>query len=252
MQGRVGPAAEVALITLACPVAGARAEIAASATLGLEQAEPLLDIARCRGFLRHLGLADALRIRLQADLPPGGGAGMSTASLVALARAAGAPEDRIAAACLAVEGATDPVMLPCPDAVLWAPRSARCLAGMPPPPAAEIVGGYWGPPCRTDPGDTAFPEIDDLVSAWATGPDLPEAARLAARSATRTTRSRGPKNDPTPAMARDLAALGWARAHTGPARALIFAPGQAPADAEDHLRRAGYTHILRFRTGGRA
>lgn len=176
---------------------------------------------------------------------------MSTAALVALARASGADEARIAEACLAIEGASDPLMLDHPDAVLWAPRRARPLCPLPRPPAAEIVGGLWGAPCQTDPDDFAFGPIDDLVAAWADGPGLAEAGRLATLSAERTTAIRGPGDDPTADIAHRLGALGIARAHTGPARALIFAPGDVPADTEAALQEAGYTNILRFRTGRR-
>ena len=249
LQGLVGREPQLALVTQACPVAGARARITAADAFELAQFQPVLDPERCSRFLTSLGLATDLRVDLDVDLPPGGGAGMSTAALVAVARAAGADEDAIAPACLAIEGATDPLMLEAPDAVLWAPRAARVLARVPPPPAAEIVGGLWGPPSQTDPRDVAFPVIDDLVAAWAEGPDLAEAARLASMSHMRTTSMRGPKDDPTVDLAQRLGALGVARAHTGPARALVFAPGTAPPGARTELERAGYTHVRNFFTG---
>jgi hypothetical protein len=220
--------------------------------LALADPAGLIGQRRAAAFLRALGRPARGRIAVTPDLPPGGGAGMSTAALVALARAAAAPEDRIAAACLAVEGAVDPLMRDAPDAVLWASRSARVLAEMPPPPRAELVGGFHGPPERTDPADRRFPPVDDLIAAWAQGPDLPEAARIASLSAARCTALRGPADDPTPALAARLGALGWARAHTGPARVLIFPPGRAPAGAEEALEAAGFTHVLRFASGGRA
>jgi hypothetical protein len=74
-------------------------------------------------------------------------------------------------------------------------------------------------------------------------------ARIASESSARTTALRGPGDDPTAALAARLGALGHARAHTGSARALIFPPGEAPARAEAALRAAGYSGILRFRTG---
>ena len=251
LQGTFGPDSTLVLVTLACPVAGVRAEVHEADAFGLEQNLPVLDPQRCRSFLASLGLRSDIHLRLHVDLPPGGGAGMSTAALVALARASGADEARIPAACLAAEGATDPLMLDHPDAVLWAPREARALGALPPPPAAEIVGGFWGPPCQTDPDDLAFAPIDDLVAAWAGGPDLAEAAGLATQSAERTTAMRGPGDDPTATLARGLGALGMARAHTGPARALIFAPETAPVGAEAVLKEAGYTSVRRFCTGGR-
>lgn len=58
--------------------------------------------------------------------------------------------------------------------------------------------------------------------------------------------------DPTPTRAQAPDALGYARAHTGPARALISAPGAAPQGASAALRLAGFAGVLRFRTGGGA
>lgn len=250
LQGLSGPEGRIALVTMACPAHGARADVEPADRLLLER-NALIGADRCARFLTALGLPPRARIRLSPDLPPGGGAGMSTAALVALARAMGAQEERIAAACLAVEGATDPLMLRLPDAVLWAPREARVLQAIPPPPRAGIVGGFWGPPVRTDPADRRFPRIDDLIDAWIGGPDLRGAARLASLSAERTAAMRGPRGDPTAEIASRLGALGFARAHTGSARALIFAPGTVPDGAEAVLAAAGYTGCLRFKTGGR-
>ncbi len=252
LQGRAGPDGEVALVTLACPVRGVSVTWEPADHLVVEDASGLLDAGRAAAFLAAAGLPPLGRIAVTPDLPPGGGAGMSTAALVALGRAVAAADDRVAAACLAAEGAVDPLMLDAPDTVLWAPRSARVLAPLPPPPRAEIVGGFWGPPERTDPADTRFPTVDDLIAAWAKGPGLREAAEIATLSAERCAALRGPAPDPTPALAARHGALGWARAHTGSARALIYPPGGAPEGAEAALRAAGYTHVLRFTTGGGA
>jgi hypothetical protein len=252
LQGLSRVSGGVVLVTLACPVRGAAVTLARSTpALVVDDPTGALGPGRAAAFMAALGMPAQGRIAVAPDLPPGCGAGMSTAALVALARAAGASGDRIAPACLTVEGAVDPLMLPAPDAVLWAPRAARILGPLPAPPAAEIVGGFWGPPLPTNPADTEFPAIDDLIAAWARGPDLPEAARLAQASAERTTALRGPADDPTAALAARIGALGWARAHTGSARALIFAPGAAPPGAEAALLGAGYAHVLRFATGGR-
>ena len=252
LQGCVGRPGAVALVTLACPVRGVTAAWSDAPDLAVEDASGLIGSVRAGQLLARLDLPARGRLRVVPDLPPGGGAGMSTAALVALARAAGAPESRIAAACLAVEGATDPLMLEAPDTVLWASRAGRSVATLPPPPAAEILGGFFGPPARTDPADTRFPRVDDLIADWAGAPDLREAARLASLSAARTTALCGPGDDPTAALAARLGALGWARAHTGPARALIYPPGGVPAGGEAALTAAGFSHVLRFTTGGRA
>lgn len=254
IQGLAGPDGPVALVTLACPGFGVRARREAGGPLVLDQNPPVLDAGTAARFVASLGAREPGRVRLEADLPPGGGAGMSTAALVALARAAGCPglsDEALAAACLAAEGATDPLMLGRPDAAIWAPRAARVLAAVAPPPEAEIVGGFFGPPLRTEPADRRFPDVADLLALWPSAAGLPAAAALASRSAERTTALRGPADDPMQGLARRLGALGHARAHTGSARALIFAPGTAPQGAEAALAAAGLTGCLRFRTGGR-
>ena len=251
LQGRFGAAEDVALVTLACPVRGVHVTRNPAPDLQLEDPSRVLTLGRCRDFLQELGCTTGHALSLHPDLPPGGGAGMSTAALVAVARACGADPARIAAACLAVEGACDPLMLPQPDWVLWAPRAAKPLCPLPPPPRATILGGFFGPVTPTDPTDHDFPVIDDLVADWAKAPSLADAARLATESAHRTTALRGPESDPTATLAADLGALGWARAHTGSARALIFAPEQRPPHAAQSMAEAGLTGAFVFQTGSR-
>jgi uncharacterized protein involved in propanediol utilization len=253
IQGRLGPAGPVALITLACPVLCARAP-------GTQlKVRDFLDAPQRDAFATALGLSSRDWPDLDCDMPLGAGAGASTACLVAAARALGfdGPPEMLARACLALEGASDPLMHENPDRLLWASRRAGILRVMPTLPEAEIVGGLWGAPERTDPGDESFSDIADLAELWvdaAARDDLAALAGLATESARRCTALRGPVYplaDPMADLARDLGALGMARAHTGSARALIFAPGKANDTVEATLREAGLTHVLRFRTGGR-
>ncbi len=240
IQGRLGPEGPICLVTVACPalavVTGGR--------------DPLLPAAIRARFAAALGRS-LPETGLVADMPPGGGAGASTAALLALARAAGAARDpeTLARACLAAEGATDPLMFEDPDAILWAPREARILRRLPPMPAVEIVGGFWGPPTPTDPGDADFPDIADLPDAWCRATTATARARIATESARRTDARRGAAGDPTPALAADLGALGRIRAHTGSARGLVFAPESVPGRAAAQLAEAGLTGIVRFQSG---
>jgi hypothetical protein len=135
--------------------------------------------------------------------------------------------------------------------MLWASRQGRVLAALPPVPAMEILGGFWGPARRTDPNDSNFPEISDLVAQWSDAMTPADAARLATESARRTLMSRGPAGDPTPALMRDIGALGMVIAHTGSARGLIFGRGETPDGAAASLRRAGFAGVVRFRVGER-
>lgn len=206
---------------------------------------------QARRLLARLGLRLPGRVILRAEMPPGGGAGSSTAALVALARLAGfdGPPETLARACVAVEGATDPLMFPASERRLWASRIGETLAMLPELPRFEVLGGFFGPPQRTRPGDDGFPDISDLVADWP-GTDLGSMTALVSDSAARTLRLRGDGDDPTARLARDTGALGWLIAHTGSARGLIFAPRSVPADAPARLRAAGLRGIVQFRAGG--
>lgn len=245
LQGRLGAEGPVALVTVPCPVLGAVARWDG----GGDACSVPGDVRR--RFIAALAIEDRPEVRIAAEMPLGAGAGASTASLIALARALGADEARLAAACLAAEGAVDPLMLPHPAEALWSSREARIVEMSPPPPVMEIVGGFFGPPERTEASDDRFPDISDLVAGWrkACGAgDLHAVAALASASARRTMSMRGPADDPTGDIASALGALGWVRAHTGSARGLIFAPGTAPKGAAAVLAEAGMATPLRFRT----
>ncbi|MEZ5686016.1 MAG: propanediol utilization protein [Paracoccaceae bacterium] len=251
LQGRLGPDGPVALVTLACPVLEARVLGEAHRNLNIaSQANVKRVIFE---FLDDLGLTAPTAFSFDLDMPLGAGAGASTAALVALARAAGfsGPPETLAKACLRAEGATDPLMFSRPDALLWASREARVLETLPSPPACEIVGGYWGDHINTDPQDTVFSDISDIISGWrdaCSAQDLATAARLASTSAERCTRLRGPE-DPMAELARTLGAMGHVRAHTGSARGLIFSPGSIPRNAVSALKESGLRGIFHFRTG---
>ncbi|WP_435310452.1 propanediol utilization protein [Primorskyibacter sedentarius] len=249
VQGRLGPDGPLALLTVACPAVHVDIRRVDTGGLALDQDPAILDLPRARAFLSHVG-GTAGRFSITATMPAGGGAGASTAALVALARAAGGQEDALIDACIKAEGASDPLMLARPDGVLWAPREGRVLASVAPLPKAEIIGGFWGAPVKTDPADLDFPDISDLATGLQAGIGIEGLARMATASARRCTALRGPEDDPTEALAQALGAYGYLRAHTGSARGLIFAPGTVPQGAEAALRSAGYAHVLCFETGG--
>ena len=166
MQGRLGADGPVALITLPCAEIGVTATQLPGAPGLSKRAQALISPDRAQAFLRDLGCALPGLVDLAADSPAGAGTGMSTGALVALARLAGADEAALPAACITAEGASDPLMLPAPDRVLWASRRGRVLAPAPPIPAALIVGGMLGPAEPTNPQDGNFPDITDL---WRSG-----------------------------------------------------------------------------------
>ncbi len=260
LQGRLGPSGPVALVTLPCPALAVTAEWRPApgfvlATPGGSAVEP--DRMR-RAFRALTGRSPHGRLVLRAGMPPGGGAGASTASLLALAGAvsgggfATLPPEAQAAFCLALEGATDPLMHAAPASLLWQSRRGRIAARLPEPPAFEVVGGFTPAPQRTDPADEAFADIADLAGAWAPAAaarDRAALASLATESARRNTRLRGGELAPLAALAAALGALGLAVAHTGSARALLFAPGAAPPGSEAALRGLDLGGVLRFSSG---
>jgi len=251
IQGRLGPTGPVALITLPCPALTVEARRAP-----VHDPHGLLPPGRARALLDRLGLPDPGPVALAATMPRGGGAGASTAALVAYARLAGARHDPgdLARACVAVEGASDPLMFPAPERVLWASRRGEVMASLPPLPPFDIVGGFFGPNRRTDPTDDNFPDISDLLALWtsaAEGADGAALAALTSRSAARCMALRGPGSDPTARLAAEMGALGHVIAHTGSARGLLFASGTIPPHAPAALAARGFRRIITFRAGGR-
>ncbi|ARJ68995.1 hypothetical protein [Paracoccus contaminans] len=241
LQGRLGPEGPVALMTLPLPLPVIAAQVTGPGAAVAGPLPPPL----ARGLLRRLGLGFPGRVLIRARLPVGGGAGCSTAALVALARLAGWRGDPmdLARACVAVEGASDPLMLPGAGRLLWASREGRVLGAMPPLARCEIVGGFFGPPQATrDAG--AFADISDLIAGWRAA-DLPRQAALASESAARRW-----GDDRAAQAARALGALGWTAAHTGSARGLIFRRGAVPPCWRAALLAAGGRSLLRFRVGG--
>lgn len=248
IQGRIG--ARLALISLPCPVL--RVTATHHAGVGLNIHPPgLISPKRARQFLADLGLGLQGRIVLQANMPIGGGAGSSTAALVALSQLAGwrGHPDDLARACLRSEGATDPLMFDRPAQYLWASREGVILNHLPALPPFEIIGGFSGPLRRTDPQDLNFPDISDLIPRWifaAQSQNLLEIAKLTTISAQRTLALRGPSDDPIWMLAQQLGALGVVIAHTGTARGLIFARGTIPAEGRAAFTAAGLTAPLTF------
>ena len=256
IQGRLGLSGPVALISLPCPVLAVEAWHLPGSGLSIHgSGQRLLTPVRALDLLDRLGLKLTGRVVLSANMPAGGGAGASTASLVALARLAGAnvPPPDLARACVMAEGASDPLMFGMPERLLWASRRAEVLSRLPPIPRFDVVGGFYGEHRRTDPRDMDFPDISDLISPWraaAAAGDAAALARVASTSAERTLALRGPLGDPTARLAESFGALGFAIAHTGSARAFLFRPGSAPENIAARLRRMGFSGIVQFATGG--
>ena len=249
LQGRLGAEGPLALVTCPCPGFWAEAGVRPSRSLTL-YGSPAVSLARLRALLLGLGLPLRGRFTLRVTMPPGAGAGASTAGLVALARAVGVvPSPGLIALVREIEGASDPLVFAHPERLVWASRQGRILRVLPPLPRFQVIGGFWGEVQRTEPRDMAFPDVTDLAARIA-GADLPALAGIASASAQRCLALRGPKGDPTEALAARHGALGFLIAHTGSARGLIFAPGTGPEAAVADLRAAGFCKITRFSAGG--
>lgn len=253
MQGRLGPDGPVALITLT--PAGLRVVARWRAGSGLacqSVTHGPMDPALLARFARALGGLPPGRTLLRVPYPPGLGTGMSTAGLLGVAAFAGralAPL-ALARACVAAEGASDPLMFAQPSRFLWASRQGRILARLPPQPHAHLLAGFWGPARPTQAGDLAYADVSDLVERWKAEAPLATRAALASESAARCVALRGPSEDPTERLAKDLGALGWMMSHSGAARALIFAPGALPRHGMAALREAGLRGVHHLATLG--
>jgi uncharacterized protein involved in propanediol utilization len=244
LQGRLGPQGPVALVTLPCPELSLTARRVPGGPGLKVTGVPVLSPARAARFLHLLGRRLTGEVALVADMPPGGGAGSSTAALVALARLAGETDpDTIARACIATEGASDPLMWPEPARHLWASRRGVTLAHLPPLPPLGLAIGFLGAGRLTDPADHAFPDIADLAAAWPAACANPAAlAALASESARRTLALRGATSH-LPALAAATGALGFAIAHTGAAVVLLFPPGEVPPQTKARMAAAGVSGI---------
>jgi uncharacterized protein involved in propanediol utilization len=257
MQGRLGANGPLALISLPCPnlYLTATALPAQGLSIHTPLGAPIVTPSRARAFLMRLNLRLNAKVTLAPQMPVGAGAGASTAALVGLARLAGWRGDDLvlARACVASEGASDPLMLHWPAQTLWASREGRVLARLPTPPAFDILGGFWGDGQRTNHDDLHFPDISSLLPGWeqaTKSQDLGALAKLATTSAQATLALRNVQNDPTAALAAQLGALGYLIAHTGSARGLIFAKGSVPQNGRAALRAAGLSRPLIFGYGG--
>ena len=240
VQGRLGDGGPVALVTLPCPALTAEATFSPDARGSIVASMPLAGRAASVAA-QAIGRGDLSgSVRMATAMPPGGGAGSSTACALAAMRAVSAsagaalsPETE-SALLLEVEGAVDPLAFPPHPPRLWASRRAETIETLPPLPPLWVAGAFDGPSLRTDPEDDAFPDMseafDRLRRALAVGDPaaLGAAATLSARA--NQTRNPKPRWGAAEALAAEKGALGVAVAHTGSAVALLFgAEGEARA-----------------------
>lgn len=250
LQGRLGPCGPVALVTLPCPRFVTRVRFCPGSG-PLRSAEAVSAKARRAAALAlaALGRPAGGRLEVARPVPPGLGAGSSTAEAlgairaVAVSHGVGFPAPEEARLCLAAEGAVDPLMHDGP--VLFASREARVLDLLPPMPAMAVAGGFSGPPRATDPADLAFADIGPLAGALRramTAGDLAAVAAVAeASAALAQARSPKPAWEVVGEIGEATGALGRVVSHSGAAIGLIY--GALPAGIERRLEAAGLRHV---------
>lgn len=255
LQGRIGPDGPIALVTLQPHGLFVRAHVRPARRLAVKVSQtragfpvsaPLL-----RRFLAALHLPASGQFCIRPPFAPGLGSGASTASLIAIARLAGyrGPPQVLARACVAAEGASDPLMFDHADRLLWASRQGQLLATGPAVPRLHLLAGFYGPARPTRASDSDYDDVSDLVARWTRARSGSDFAAIARESAIRCQARRGPVDDPTAQLAKDLGALGWSTSHSGAARALIFAPGRLPAHGPALMREAGLRNVQPLATG---
>ena len=242
MQGRLGENGLIGLISVQCPLFWVRANYTESSDLHYDDSLPSLPRDFLVELFTALKRAPQGHVRLTSNMQFGAGLGASTASSLAA----------LAQAIISVEGASDPIMYPEFDQLLWASREAKILDKFASPPPFEILGAMWGDPKRTDPADNNFPDISDLIPSWrdaTEAQDHTKVADLSTESAKRTSELRGADADPSETVAKDLGAIGIIRAHTGSARGFLFKPNDTPQSGLNLLTEAGYSGAATFKTG---
>ena len=250
LQGRIGD--RVLLASLPCPDLHVRLDLSPDEPLSVEfSGNPVLNEADILSLTQSVGETPTGRHRFTLNMPAGGGAGASTAARVAVLRLyrPDLSPDQMAQICLRSEGAVDPLMFPGAAQMIWASRQAETVATRPKLPKGRVIGGFYGPPRRTDPADSDFAEISDLQSAWTGATTLQKVAEISTESARRNRALRGPAEDPTFDLAKELGAIGVAVAHTGSARGLIFDPAQDVNSDRvfDTLQAVGFVGCIDFR-----
>lgn len=255
VQGRLGRDGPVALVTLPCPALATEVRFTPTCrALEIRGAEAPQAAALARYLLADWAPGTGGLLEIRRAAPPGAGAGSSTADLLGTLRAIAAtfgqlptPEEE-AALCHLIEGAVDPLMYP--ENVLFASRTGQVVRRLPSLPRIRMVGGFAGPGARTDPADTAFPDMRETFAALEEALVTGDLAMLAA--AVRCSAGANQHRNPNPAwaavsdLAPRLGALGPAVSHTGSAIGLLFSPDTPTAAAEKALWALGLQQVLSF------
>lgn len=260
LQGRIGQNGPVALVTLPIPRPVVRVSLVSNGGFAVHFANGARTVSgqQMAGLIRRLtGAAPLGQWVVQSLIPPGSGSGTSTATLLGVSEILGAATRnpaKLAEMLVAIEGASDPLMFPAPERILWASRLGKSLAILPILPRTHVVAGLAGTGTRTDPKDEKFADISDLIAPWASACEAKnraEIGRLTTISAERNITLRGGASlEPLLKIAQRHGAIGVSAAHTGSARAILFSPGNGnPEAAARDMILANMRKIVQFSAG---
>jgi uncharacterized protein involved in propanediol utilization len=251
---------EHGLVTLPCPLFGARARFRPlrSGPLTVEPGD------RSRARLAARLTLDALgrsgwggAVRIESDVPLCWGCGSSTADVLATVRATAdafdtvLPPDWIARLCVASETASDSLMYGPARAVLFAQRRGSTLLdlGGPLPPLLVLGFNTEGnrgvetlvlPPCRYSAWEIeAFRPLLGLLRRAVERQDAALLGRVATASTTIMQGHRPKRGMPELLrLAADVGALGVQVAHSGTVAGFLFAPGEETVARAEQARAA--------------
>lgn len=260
IQGRLGPGGRIGLITLPCAGLGLEVSHRAGATTPGDARFTLFQpdgmAMTLPGFLdlhRRLGRTPRGSWTLRSEMPIRAGAGASTAAILAVARilAPGLDMLQMERLCHEIEGASDPLLRPDAERLLWASREGRVISVLPPLPPMQVVGGFQGAGVRTEPEDRNFPDVTDILHAWPDACRSPAAVgALVTESSRRSIALRGGADyRQLENLAASFGAHGFSIAHTGTARAFLLPRRAEPGPLLSRLEGMGWSHLQSFRIG---
>ena len=245
IQGRLGSDGPIALVTLPCPALRTKVCFTPGGRLRTAGADAPFARDLAARLLETWAPGTGGLLEIERPAAVGLGAGSSTAELLGVVRAIAlhlgrslTPEQE-ARLCHSMEGAVDPLMYD--QTVLFASRQPQVLETLPALPPFQVIGGFAGPGQRTDPQDTAFPDVTAAVAQLRSGLIAGDLQQIA--DAARTSAEANQVRNPNPAwdgvlrIGADTGALGPVVSHTGSAIGLIL-PIDTPSTAVESALRA--------------
>lgn len=253
LQGRIGPSGPVALITLPAPGLWVEATCLPGPFQLHQPDSKVISRSFFRSLCRALKRPLTGRWLIRAHMPVAAGAGSSTAALLAISKILRPDLSRqeLEKTCLSIEHASDPLLAPAPERMLWASREARVIQVLPAPPPMQVIGGFTSGFEITNAQDNNFPDIQDLIEMWPTTcHDISDLGRLISESARRRMAQLGRNFNELEAIASNFDAAAISIAHTGTARAFIFPPDHPSCQPlMRELSKRGWKYLQNYQLG---